>query len=322
MVAHMADASLPPATERFAAHVGNEARRRPEPALSRALGGLAALLGATALVALAADVIVGGTDRAIGALFFLVYAAGGFALLRLGAPTQRTAGVTAVAVAVPAALGFLILDEGGYSASKPTIVLALSTTVWAVLHVAGPTRGHAALLAAALTGAWATVMARLDALAVVDPPVLDPTPDTLGPAVASLVFGVAYLAAGTALDRTALSGTATTLLGAGVVALGAGVALAGFERSELAVGLLLVVSGSAVGYVGSRLRRRLLTWIGAGATVAGLGIAAVGPFGDDAVSDPASVVLGMATLVVLAVPALARALGEDEPLEADKTEQA
>lgn len=290
---------------------------RPAPSLARAVAAAGAVLAALALAALGVDIVLDGGGRAGVAFLFLLYAAGGWLLVVFGAPSQRTAGVAAVALAVPAVLGFAVIERGGYSPSDTTATLALSTVVWAVLHVAGPTRGHGLLLGAALLGAWGTVMLGTDAPAVLDPPTFGTPPGTTGPAVASFLFGAGYLVTGLALDRAGLRGTATAFLGAGLVATAGGVWLATADGSDALVGALLAAGGAGVGVVGARLRRRATTWAGAAAAVAGLAVLLTAPFGDwDDVAPPALVLLALGAAAVLAAPRLASLLDQgDEPPE-------
>lgn len=306
----MAETTLPPATERFAAHVGADAAERPAPSLARALGGFGALLVGAAVAALGVDVVLDGGSRVGVALMFVPYAGAGLALLVFGAPSQRTAGVTAVAVAVPAVLGFAILERGGYASSDVTGVLAASTVAWGLLHVAGPARGHGILLGAALVGAWATVASGLDVLALLDPVGPAATPDVTAPAAACLAFGVVDLAAARVLDHGGLRGTATGFLAAGVGALGGGVALTTVGGSDLLVGALMVGAGSAIGWVGSRGARRLSTWTGAAAFVGGLGVLASASFTGDDLTAPALAALGAGVAVVALTPALGRRLAK------------
>lgn len=314
----MADAARErPATERFVDHVGPAAAERPPPRLASAVGAFAALMGGVAVVSLAAEAVSGGAPRAVGALAGLVYGGGGLALLLWGLPSQRSAGVVSIAVAVPAVYGFLVLS-GEFDRTDPTTVLALATITWGTLYVIGPSRGHPLLLAATLVGAWATVVVQVGLddlfLSFEDPfdasPVFEP--DTSGLAVASLLFGCGYLAAGYALDRAGVPGAATGFLGAGLAALGIGVFAAGTGRDPWLVGLLLVASGSLVGFVGGHLGRRLSTWLGAGVAILGLLSLVDATVPDDEVTLSAFVGVTIATVVVGAVPLLARGMGESD----------
>lgn len=311
----MPDTDIAPATERFAAHVGPEARDRPEPALATAVGGAAAFLAALALAGLGGDLLVGGTSRGVVALLFLVYGLAGLALSFFGHPAQRTAGVVALATMVPGALGFWVLAVDGYSSSDVSTVLAGSTVAWGLLHVAGPARGHGLLLGGALVGAWATIVTAvgLDAFSLLDPfaepqPAFGPVPDPVPPAVVSLAFGSAYLALGYVLDRAGLRGTATAFVGAGALATGFGVAWAAVDRTEVVGGLLLLVAGAAVGLLGTRLRRRTSTWLGAAAAVTGIATLAVAPF--DEVRPAVVALVAAMAVVVAALPLLAAFLHE------------
>lgn len=320
----VAGATVEPATERFRRHVGPEAAQRPPPALARAGGGFAALFGAFAVAALGGEVIADGTSRGLAALLAAGYGVGGALLLARGRPSQRTAAVVAVAASVPAFFGFLFLT-GHVSRSDPTTVLALSSVAWGTLHVVGPTRGHGALLGAALVGAWLTVAVQIgigEIAGTFTPFATDAgfvfgTPDTAGVAIASLLFGVVYIVAADGLDQAGLHGTATAFLGAGVLALGAGVLVGTMGRDEWLVGLLLMAAGAFVGFVGARRSRRATTWLGAGAAVAGAIALVSSPVADDQTVAGAIVALFTAVAVVAAVPSLAAGLGEEEGDHAD-----
>lgn len=310
-----------PATERFADHVGPVAGDRVPPRLSSSLGAFAALMGGVAVAALGGEIVTDGAPRVVGAVVALAYGAGGWLLVVRGLPSQRSAGVVAVAVSVPAAFGFLILS-GDFDRTDPATVLALSTIAWGILHVVGQTRGHPVLLAAALAGAWATVIVQvgLDAIfGALDPPFVARSssdayfvedPETAGAAIASLLFGCAYLAAGYALHRAGLRGTATVFLGTAIAALAFGVFTAGTGRDPWLAGLLLLAAGALVGFVGGALGRRLSTWLGAAVTVAGLFTVVGAAVPDDETVAGALLVLTVAGVVVMAVPLLAVAMGE------------
>lgn len=316
----MADETpVEPATQRFAEQVGPAAEDRVPPRLSSALGAFAALMGAAAVAALAGEIVTDGATRVVGALVALAYGGGGWLLVVRGLPSQRSAGVVAIAVSVLMVFGFLILS-GDFDRTDPATVLALSSIVWGILHVVGPTRGHPVLLAAALVGVWATVIVQIgldSVFATVDAPFarsaadpFDLDPDASGAAVASLLFGCAYLAAGYALDRSALRGTATVFVGAAVAALGFGVFAATTGRGPWLTGLLLIAAGALVGFVGGALGRRLSTWLGAAVTVVGFFTLVDAAVADDETTIGALLALAVAGVVIMAVPLLAVAMGE------------
>lgn len=316
----MADATpVEPATRRFLRHVGPIAAERPAPGLASALGAFAALLGGVAVTVLGGEIVAGGAPRAVGALAALVYGGGGLALVIWGADAQRSAGVVAVTVAVPAVFGFLVLS-GDFDRTDPATVVALAAVAWGALHVLGPTRGHPVLLAATLVGAWAAVVVQIgldEVAALLDDPfrdtVSDPLvadPDSSAVAVASLLFGFAYLAVGYGLDRAGLRGTATVFLGAAIAALALGVATASTGRGPWLVGLLLLTAGCLVGFVGGDLRRRLSTWLGSGVAVLGVATLVDAAVPDDRVTAAALVALGAVALVVGLAPRVAAGMGE------------
>lgn len=308
-------APIPPATERFAEQVGPDARARPQARPARALGAFAALVAVPALGALIGEIVTGDRSKGVGFVAFALYGAGGVLVVMRGGPSRRSAGVVALAASIPIALGFVIFSDDGFSTSEPTTVLALSTVAWAVLHLAGPARGHAVLLAAALTGAWATIVLQtgIDAVAALSPtalfsPGFGPTPETATPALVSLVFGAGYLVGAFALDRSGLGGTATAFLGVGIAATSLGVVLAGVGRDPAVVGGLLLTAGLLLAFIGAVLTRRLSTWLGAAAATIGAALLLARPFEDSAEGAAIAVLAGVGVVVVL-LPTLDSALG-------------
>lgn len=304
------DDEIVPATERFAAHVGPEARRRPRASFARAVAATASLMGGGALGALGLDVVIRGGQRGAAALLFVGYAVGGVVLSASPRPPLRTAGVVAVAVAIPGAAGLVILEVDGVSAGAITSALAVSTVAWGFAYVAGPTRGHGVLLGTTLVGAWLTVVTRLDVLAAVDPGPFGVRPDVTAAATASLVAGAAYLWGGAALSRVGLGGAGSVSWSVGLMAAGAGIALVAADHSRVAVGLLAAISGAAIGAAGHRLGRSFSTRAAGASLVLGLGLVATAGYDGD-VTGPALLVLGMAIGVIAAATLLPTRL--DEP---------
>ncbi|HLG00533.1 MAG TPA: hypothetical protein VI916_08685 [Acidimicrobiia bacterium] len=299
-----------PATERFAAHVGPEARRRPEASFARAVAATASAMGGVALAALGLDVVLRGGHRGAAALLFVGYAVAGIVLSASPRPPVRTAGVVAVAVAIPGAAGLVTLEVDGVSAGAITSALAVSTVVWGLAYVTGPTRGHGVLLGATLVGAWLTVVTRLDVLAVVDQGAFGVRPDVTAPAAASLAIGVASMWGGAVLIRAGLGGAGSVCWSVGLVVVGAGITLAAADHSRVTVGVLAVISGLAIGATAHRLRRSFSTRAGGASLVLGLGLVATAGYDGD-VTGPAVVALGLAVGVVAAVTRLAPRF--DEP---------
>lgn len=315
---------LSPATERFADFVGPEARARPRPNLPRALGGALAAIGGIGVVALGADVVVRGGSRALVGVFCAAYGLGGLALLYLGRPVQRTAGVVAVAVSIPAVTGFLVSEVGGLSGNDLTTVLAISTVAWGLLHVVGPGRGHGVALGLALFGAWGTVVTRIgiDAVVSLDPwrdysaaSLFGPAPNTSTTTWVSLGFGLAYLLVARWLDGEGLEGTASAFVAAGVSAAGLGAALAVSDQPAAVGGLIVLAVGALVAWVGQVAARRMAVWVGAAAVAAGLGWLTSAPF--DHLGARSAAALTVAGLAVIALPSVA---GLIERPEAGQTE--
>jgi hypothetical protein len=101
-------------------------------------------------------------------------------------------------------------------------------------------------------------------------PLRGATDKSLDIGLVSTFFGVAYLAALFALDRGRRSGLATAFVVPGLVALLTGTGSLGNAAHHAWVGgLLTLVAGIGIGFVGDRTKRRFTTW--AGAVVAAFG---------------------------------------------------
>jgi hypothetical protein len=306
--------------EGFLARLGAWAGRRAEPRLWISLAGAGCAIAVTGVVIISGDAQVGEEgfsdgSRLPGIILCLVVAAGGYALLRWFAETPAaTAGVTAIALAVPPFFYFLTFDADGTPPWSAEGILALSALVWLVSYVMGPARGRPLLLGAGLVAvvllAFQFVEEPFSAgfeettvdespFATADPFTGDdeftgqddePDPTTLG--IISLVFGAAYLVAARLLDRRGFAGTATPFVAASLAAIPAGIAFLGEDLEAAGAGAAAIVAGLLVAWLGARSGRRASTVIGAGGVALGIVLIIA-----DAMQESSPTSIGIALLV-------------------------
>ena len=163
-------------------------------------------------------------SRVPGIILCLVVAAGGYALLHwFPESPAATAGVTAIALAVPPFFYFLTFDADGTPPWSAEGILALSALVWLVSYVLGPVWGSSVAAGRRVGGGGAAgvpvhggaVSAGFEETIVDESPFAtdDPftgddeftgqgdEPDLTTLGIISLVFGAAYLVAAHLLDR-------------------------------------------------------------------------------------------------------------------------
>lgn len=312
----------------FLARLGAWAGRRAEPRLWISLAGAGCALAIVGVVMISGDAQVGDEgfgdgSRLPGILLCLAVAAGGYVLLRLfDESPAASAGVTAIALAVPPLFYFLTFDDDGLPPWSAEGILTLSALVWLVSYIVGPARGRPLLLGAGLV-AVALLAIQLteepfsagfdqetfaeDAPFSADEPFpsddpfagdesLDgepdePNPTTIG--IILLLFGAAYLAAAWLLDRRGFAGTATPFVVAALAALPSGIAFLGDGIEAAGAGVASVIAGLVVAWFGARSGRRASTVIGAG----GVALGAVLVIGD-AMQDASPTSIGVALLLV------------------------
>jgi hypothetical protein len=311
--------------EAFLARLGAWAGRRAEPRLWISLAGAGCALAVAGVVIISGDAQVGEDgfsdgSRLPGIILCLAVAAVGYALLHWFAETPAaTAGVTAVALAVPPFFYFLTFDADGAPPWSAEAILALSAVVWLVSYVMGPARGRPLLLGAGLvavvllafqfmeepfsTGFEATLVdespfAPDEPLPGEEPFPGDeftsqgdePDPTTLG--IISLVFGGAYLVSARLLDRRGFAGTATPFVVASLAAIPAGIAFLGEDLEAAGAGAAAIVAGLVVAWLGARSGRRASTVIGAGGVALGIVLIIA-----DAMEESSPTSIGIALLV-------------------------
>lgn len=230
----------------FLARLGAWGGRRAEPRLWISLAGAGCALAVVGVVmisgdAQAGDEGLGDGSRVPGILLCLAVAAAGYVLVRLfGESPAASAGVTAIALAVPPLFYFLTFDDDGLPPWSAEGILALSALVWLVSYIVGPAKGRPLLLGAGLVAvallaiqlAEEPFSADFEETTFVqdapfpsdeplsgDDPFADddsftgetdqPDPTTIG--IILLLFGAAYLAAARLLDHRGFAGTATAV---------------------------------------------------------------------------------------------------------------
>ncbi len=259
--------------------MGAWAGRRAEPRLWISLAGAGCALAVAGVVIISGDAQVGEDglsdgSRLPGIVLCLAVAAVGYALLHWFAEAPAaTAGVTAIALAVPPFFYFLTFDADGAPPWSAEAILALSAVVWLVSYVMGPARGRPLLLGAGLVAVVLLafqfmeqpISTGFEATFVDESPFTpedpfpgeepfpedefttqgdEPDPTTLG--IISLVFGGAYLVAARLLDRRGFAGTATPFVVASLAAIPAGIAFLGDDLEAAGAGATAIVAGLAV----------------------------------------------------------------------------
>jgi hypothetical protein len=306
----------------FLARLGAWAGRRAEPRLWISLAGAGCALAVAGVVIISGDAQVGDEgfsdgSRVPGIILCLVVAAAGYVLLHLFAESPAaTAGVTAIALAVPPLFYFLTFDGDGVPPWSAEGILALSALVWLVSYVIGPARGRPLLLGAGLvaivllafqfaeepfsSGFETTFVDESPFVPAGDEPIPGeeelagqgdaPDPTTLG--IISLVFGAAYLVAGRLLDRRGFAGTATPFVVASLAAIPAGIAFLGDDLEAAGAGAASIVAGLVVAWLGARSGRRASTVIGAGGVALGIVLVIA-----DAMEESSPTSIGIALLI-------------------------
>jgi hypothetical protein len=317
----------------FLGRLGAWATRRAEPRLWISLAGAGCALAVAGVVTISGDAQVGedgfsdGT-RLPGIIMCLVVAAAGYVLLHwFPESPAATAGVTAIALAVPPFFYFLTFDADSVPPWSAEGILALSALVWLVSYIVGPARGRPLLVGAGLVAVVLLVFqlveepfsAGFDESFVDEAPFApddplpgdepfpggqsvtgessEPDPTTLG--IISLVFGVAYLVCARLLDRRGFAGTATPFVVASLAAIAAGISLLGEDIEAAGAGAASVVAGLVVAWFGARSGRRGSTVIGAAGVALGIVLIIA-----DAMQESSPTRIGVALLIVGAAVAL------------------
>jgi len=286
------------------------------------LAGAGCALAVGGVVIISGDAQVGDEglsdgSRLPGIVLCLAVAVAGYVLLRLfGESPASSAGVTAIALAVPPLFYFLTFDDDGLPPWSAEGILALSALVWLVSYVVGPAKGRPLLLGAGLVAVALLAIqlteepfsAGFDQVTFVEEAPFspdepfpgdqsfggepdEPDPTTIG--IILLLFGAAYLAAARLLDRRGFVGTATPFVVAALAALPSGIAFLGDGIDAAGAGVASVVAGLVVAWFGARSGRRASTVIGAGGVALGAVLVIA-----DAMQDASPTSIGVALLLV------------------------
>lgn len=140
----------------FQGRLGAWARRRAEPRLWVSLAGAGCVLAVAGILIISGDAQVGdggggSGSTAPGIVLCLLVVAAGYLLMHVfrDGPAS-SAGVAAVALAVPPLVYFVTFDEGAAPPFSVEAILGLPALVWLVSYAAGPGRGRLLLLGAGL----------------------------------------------------------------------------------------------------------------------------------------------------------------------------
>ena len=225
-----------------------------------------------------------GSRKWLGVVLALAFAAIGY-LLAISARRgpMATAGVTAAAVAVPVALGFLTLGDGNDPVNIDATVL-ISIAVWLISYFVVPgTRGHSVLLGLAAYEFWAYLVDKIALNSLINhaftgfadgntPSLANLNNDLDKIAAVSIVMGAVYYLIAFGLDRRGYGGAAIGFVFAAFPALAGGIAFAAHSFGQAGTGFVLVFVGMLLCGYGAKFGRRFTTWIWAAASVLGVGI--------------------------------------------------
>ncbi|MFA5885805.1 MAG: hypothetical protein WDA60_18280 [Acidimicrobiia bacterium] len=253
---------------------------RPDVRFGHAAGGVAGILAAAAIVGFVVEVTDDdATLPGVGfnLLLIAVALAAGFFLRG----PVRSAGVAAIAIAIPQVWLFAIAGDGNaVERGDYRIILLLSVAAYLLFYLLTWTRGRALLLGLALLfgASWIVFevtsqnapfavqvageaqSGRADNPAAVLGGRDDKTTET---AIADLVIAVGLLGAGVVLDRRRRAGAATPcLLVGGFYGVSAALTFGLDANNVYATGAFVAVAGLVIGLAGSLGRRRGTSWIG------------------------------------------------------------
>ena len=267
-------------------------------------------------------------NRWPGVLLCAAVIVGGYlVVVRAGAGPLATAGVTAAALAVPAFWFFVMLDNTSSVFSELDGILLLSTLVWLVGSLVGPTRGRSFLLALGLVSAWLYVLDQVEgalsptfflpsvsfSFSDTSTPVFTRVPSTSNSGAISLAFAAVYLIAVRVLDKRGGRGVATPFALAGIITLFAGIALLANDLEEIGTGVALIAAGLVLALLGAVGERRGTTWLGGASVAFGAAVLAAKAAGDDVDAFAVLLIAFGAAVVVLGAWLQ---LGAGEPDEA------
>lgn len=312
-----------PLLERIGARARDRAPARFGVALAAAGAAIAVVGGAfVGGDQLAPDDFDGSPETLPGTLIMLLLVVGGFALLALATRDPlRAAGATAGAVAIPVLLFFLTFDVNDFPPFSVDAILLVSSLLWGLAYLVGPSTGRPFFLGAALVGAWMFLLEQVES--VLTAPFLTFTPapfvggfrgfdqpdlTTLG--ILSLAFGYGYLVVAALLDGRGLRGLATPFVVAGLIVVNNGFGFLAEDLEPAGVGVLLVGTGLGLAVYFSGSGRRGTTWIGAASVATGVALIIGDVMEDSDFSSIGVTALVVGALVVAVAEMLSRAMNE------------
>jgi hypothetical protein len=325
----------PDAADAKAAPLRWRLAHRPDVRFGHAAGGVAGILAAAAVVAFVVAVTESDA-RLPGVGFNLALIAVALATGFFLRGPVRSAGVAAIAIAVPQVWFFAIAGDGGaLGRGDYRIILALSVAGYLLFYLLTWTRGRAIFLGLVLFfgASWivfeatsANTPLAIDAASEAQSGSTNEAGNVLGgngktteTAIVDLTIAAALLGTAVVLDRRRRPGMATPfLLVGGVYAVNAALTFGVDAKNVYATGAFVAVAGVAIGLAGSLGRRRGTSWIGAIVLLAGVVTVIAQATGDVASSGDNAGVFGGFALAGAAVLLLAGILvshGLHEPVD-------
>ena len=289
--------------------LGPLAVHRPPPSIRRALAGVGGALLAAGVVVLGGDRWASSGSSGVGLVLTSGLLVASLIAMRRPPSPVAVAGVAASGLAAPA-LAFFLTAGGGFPSLREMALLA--GILLAGLYVVGPWKGHTFHLSVLAVAGWVVALSFADlsvgrsvfggfgSLADI----------VAGAGAASMVIGVAYLGLGSWLHDEGLEGMATPFLAVAALALPLGALAVLRDSADALQGLVALVIGVAVAFVGARCRRQGTTWIGVGLAAFGVMGMASG-LADGAAVVAVLVAVAGAGLVVVA-PWAAALVGEGD----------
>ena len=336
----------PPRGPGIADRIGPRAFRRPDPRLGVTLAGIGVGLAIFGVILWSGDYLSGGihfdesgsssdggSRKLLGIALSLAVVAVGYVL----AIVQRrgplaTAGVVASALGVPVLFAFITFDlmeasDSGLPFSFDAVVI-VSVVVWLLSYLFVPgMRGHAFYLALSATLLWIYVLDKAEphtfSPASWFSPVLRSfgadtnahSPDLSTIAAISFTFGLVYYVVMVWLDRTGRPGAGVGFAVPAFLATVAGIIAAAPDLEQTGTGIVLVVLGAVLSWVGAQSVRRFTTWVWGLALGIGVATLVEKATTDNAAAGGITLIV-CGAIVVAAGWFLAGALGEppdDEP---------
>ncbi len=246
------------------ARLGPDARVRPTPTLPAALVAAAGALVAIGLIALIAG---DNANRGVTALAGAIVAVVGYGIVFAGPKMFRPAGIVGLIIGIPVLfISMLVGDSAGTGAVNGGLLLSCIALL--ALYFAAPSAvGQTPLLGIAALLFWLVMMNTVadNGFGFSADDVFDSGTSTATSASwMSLMIGAGYLAITWWLDTKNYRGAATAFAATGGIAFIVGVVGVLTELGDgVFVSLLLILASAVLGYVGHRGQRRFTTWTGA-----------------------------------------------------------